>query len=227
VFEEVFDVKVLDRMSLQELCKMLGEVLDRMGKIEKGAPGGDDARYDTLMVIANQIIVRMDSIIRAHGGPEVLAQWEKSTDGYQERFKNYADTYLKGGVPLLAVGPDAPSQAPGADEAWRAKLDEIVLDEKLLDGMSAGDLFRVNSLITEKVEQLDRDLPEEVAGPAIEKLLKFGTLVIRRLDPLVREAYKDQPEKLARWEAIMNEYKDLDDEDVEDTRADVESPDVS
>jgi hypothetical protein len=102
-----------------------------------------------------------------------------------------------------------------------------VLDEKLLAGMNAGDLFRVNNLITEKVERLGAELPEDVAEPLIEKLLNFGNIVIRRLDPLVREGYKDKPEKLAEWEAIMNDYKDPDDEGAEPITADIESPHIS
>ena len=66
-----------------------------------------------------------------------------------------------------------------------------------------------------------------MAEPLIEKLLNFGRVVIRRLDPLVREGYQHQPEKLAAWEAIMNDYKDLDDEGGEDARADNESSAVS
>jgi hypothetical protein len=66
-----------------------------------------------------------------------------------------------------------------------------------------------------------------VAEPPIKKLQKFGNFVIRRLDPLVRETYRNQPEKLPGWVAIMDDYKDLDDEDGENTRADIESSEVS
>jgi hypothetical protein len=70
-------------------------------------------------------------------------------------------------------------------------------------------------------------LPEDVAEPLIVKLQNFGSMVIRRLDPLVRETYKDRPEKLAEWVAIMNDYKDLDEEDGGEARAGVEPPAAS
>lgn len=224
----MFDVKLLDRMNFGDLGKMLSHVLERMDELSDArAEGEDDSRIDVLLVIANQIIVRMDSIVRDYGNPEALEQWNRASDGYAERFKQYTKTYLKEGVPLVMAEPESPPPGSDAGVAWRAKLDELVLDEKLLDGMNAGDLFQVNSFITDKVQQLDEDLPEELSEPIIEKLLKFGDLVIRRLDPLVREAYKNQPEKLAGWVAIMNDYKDLDDAGGEDTRADIESSEVS
>ena len=228
----MFDVHLLDRMSFGDLGETLGQVLEKMDQLaEEGSADEDDTRHDVLLVIANQIIVRMNSIIRDNGldSPELLDQWNRVTKSYQEGFKNYTRTYLKEGVPLVLAEPERPSRTSGADAdaAWRAELDEIVLDEKLLDGMNAGDLFRVNRLITEKVKQFDEELPEDVAEPLIEKLLKFGDIVIRRLDPLVREGYKNRPEKLAEWEAIMNDYTDLDDEGGEDTRADIESSEVS
>jgi hypothetical protein len=102
-----------------------------------------------------------------------------------------------------------------------------VLDEKLLEGMNARDLFEVNRIITDKVKQLDEELPEDVAEPLIKKLLDFGDIVIKRLDPLVRETYRDKPEKLAAWEAIMNDYKDLDDEGGGNAQADIESSEIS
>jgi len=222
----VFDVNLLDRMSFGDLGETLDHILEEWERLgEERREGEDDPRQDMLMVIANQIIVRMDSIIRDNmvDSPELLDLWKRQTEEYRKGFNNYVRTYLKEGVPLLTVEPGGED----ADAAWRAQLDEIVLDEKLLDGMNAGDLFRVNELITEKVQKLDAELPEDVAEPLIEKLLNFGSIVIRRLDPLVREGYKDKPEKLAAWEAIMNDYKDLDDEGGGDAPADIESPYIS
>jgi hypothetical protein len=226
----MFDVKILDYLNFGDLNDTLEHVLEKMDAVAAArAEDEDDPRMDVLLVIANQIIKRMDSIIRDYGRsyPEALEQWNLASDGYAERFEQYTKTYLKDGVPLLMVEPEGTSRAAEADAAWRAKVDEIVLDEKLLEGMNAGDLFQVNAFITGKVEELDEKLPEEVSEPIIAKLLKFGELVIRRLDPLVRETYLNQPEKLAEWDAIMNDYKDLDDEDREDTRSDIESTEGS
>jgi 6-pyruvoyl-tetrahydropterin synthase len=228
----VFDVNLLDRMNFGDLRKTLDHVLEKMDQLkEEGSDDEDDPRYDALMVIANQIIERMDSVIRDNvvDSSEILDQWKRQTEEYRKGFKDYVRTYLKGGVPLLMAEPEGSSLARGedADAAWRAKLDEIVLDEKLLDGMNAGDLFQVNNFITENVKEFDEKFPEDVADPIITKLLKFGDIVIRRLDPLVRETYKDKPEKLAEWVAIMDDYKDLDDEDAEDAGADIKSSAVS
>jgi hypothetical protein len=91
--------------------------------------------------------------------------------------------------------------------------------------MNAGDLFEVNRFITEKVKWFDEEFPEDVAEPIIEKLLNFGGLVIRRLDPLVREAYADNPEKLAQWEAVLRGPADPEGEG--DGPVDIESSQVS
>jgi hypothetical protein len=228
----MFDVNLLDRMNFGDLGETLGYVLERMDALAAaGADDDDDPRMDVLLVIANQIFKRMDSIVRdyAQSHPEVLEQWSQAAVGYEEQFKQYSKTYLKGGVPLLMVEPEESSQASDAEAvaAWRAKVDALVLDEKLLDGMNAGDLAQINRFIIEQVEKFDKELPEEMAGPLIDKLLKFDDLVIRRLDPLVRETYVNQPEKLAEWEAIQNDYKDLDEEDEEHIPADIESSEVS
>jgi len=225
----MFDVKLLDGMSFRELGDTLGQVLEKMDEVSAElSEGEDDPRLDMLMVIANQIIVRMDSIIRDYGRshPEVLDQWNRATDGYEERFKQYARTHLKGGVPVLMVEPESPSQASGADAAWQAKLDEFLLDETKLDGASAGDLFPLLSLVIEKVKQFDEEFEEDISGPIIKKLLNYGDAIVRRLDPLVREDYRDQPDKLAGWEDLMRDYKALADEREESIPADVESPDI-
>jgi hypothetical protein len=94
----MFDEKLLDRMNFGELNQSLDYVLERIEKIEDGLPEGeDDPRLDLLYVIANKIVMRMDSIVREHGGahPEALAQWIKVMDGYEERFAKYTDFFLE------------------------------------------------------------------------------------------------------------------------------------
>jgi hypothetical protein len=223
----VFDVNSLDRLNFGDLGRTLERVLEKMNQIaEERSEDEDDPRTDVLLVIANQIILRMDAIIRDHGlnSPELLDQWNRQTKELQKEFDKYARTYLKDGVPLVMVEPERSSDA---DAAWRAAVDEIVLDEKLLEDMNARDLFETNRFITEEVERLDKELPEDVSEPIIKKLLNFGQIVFKRLDPLVRETYRDQPEKLAEWVAIVDDYKDLDDEGGEHAQADIESTEVS
>ncbi|MFL6334872.1 MAG: hypothetical protein ACJ754_16285 [Pyrinomonadaceae bacterium] len=212
----MFDVNSLDRLNFGDLGRALERVLEQKNQLaEERSEDEDDPRSDVLLVIANQIILRMDSIIREHGlnSPELLDRWNRQTKELQEEFDKYARTYLKEGVPLVLVEPE--------------RSDEIVLDEKLLEGMNARDLFEVNRFITDEVGRLDEELPEDVSEPIIEKLLKFGQIVFKRLDPLVRETYRDKPERLAEWVAIVDDYKDLDDEGGGHAQAGIESTEVS
>lgn len=94
----MFDYKLLDRMSFSELNQSLDYVLERIGKIEDEiSEEEDDPRLDMLYVLANKIVMRMDSIIREHGrsNPEALAQWRKVMEGYEERFEKYTDFFLE------------------------------------------------------------------------------------------------------------------------------------
>ena len=94
----MFDENLLDRMNFGDLDQSLHYVLERIGKIEDDlSEGEDDPRLDMLYVLADKIITRMNSIVREYGrsSPEVLAQWNKVMDGYEERFDKYADTFLE------------------------------------------------------------------------------------------------------------------------------------
>jgi hypothetical protein len=92
----MFDEKLLSRMSFSDLSQSLDYVLERIGGIEDElSEGEDDPRLDMFYVLANKIIMRMDSLVRESGSPEVLAQWEKTMSGYEERFEKYADTLLE------------------------------------------------------------------------------------------------------------------------------------
>jgi hypothetical protein len=83
-------------MDFGDLNQALDNVLARIGEIEDElSEGEDDPRLDMFYVVANKIIMRMDSIVREHGSPEALAQWNKAMDGYDERFEKYADTLLE------------------------------------------------------------------------------------------------------------------------------------
>ena len=85
-------------MNFSELNQSLDYVLKRMEKIEDAlSEGEDDSVLDMLCVIANKIVMRMDSIVREHGRayPEALAQWDKVMEGYEERFSKYTDFFLE------------------------------------------------------------------------------------------------------------------------------------
>jgi hypothetical protein len=113
---DVFDVNLLDRLSFGDLGKMLDHILEKLDQLdEEGSADEDDPPHDMLLVIANQIIVRMDSIIRDNSvdSPELLDQWKRVTEEHRKGFKNYVRTYLKEGCrcsgwdPRVLRGPGA------------------------------------------------------------------------------------------------------------------------
>ena len=94
----MFDETLLDRMNFGDLSRSLDYVLERIEKIEDAlSEGEDDPRLDMFYVLADKIVMRMNSIVREHGRsyPEALARWNKAMDGYEERFDKYADTLLE------------------------------------------------------------------------------------------------------------------------------------
>lgn len=96
------------------------------------------------------------------------------------------------------------------DEADIMNLDEAGLHKRL-------------SVIIAKIERIDDDDPKEEADPRIGKLLEEGRLICDRLDPIVRERYRDYPTALAEWDEVIHMCDDLDEQapkDGESSRAD-------
>lgn len=92
----MFNEELLDRMNFGDLNESLDYVLESIGKLEDElSEDEDDPRLDMFYVLANKIVVRMDSIVRESGCPEALAQWKKVMDDYEDRFEKYADTLLE------------------------------------------------------------------------------------------------------------------------------------
>ena len=46
--------------------------------------------------------------------------------------------------------------------------------------------------------------PNEPTDPEIVRLIEEGMSVVGQLDPIVRETFRDQPDKLAEWDSIMH-----------------------
>jgi hypothetical protein len=88
--------KLLDRMNFTELSQSLDHVLERIGRIEDGT-SAEELVLDMLYVLANKIVMRMDSLVRenSHSNPQALAQWRKVMSGYEERFDKYTDSFLE------------------------------------------------------------------------------------------------------------------------------------
>ena len=59
---------------------------------------------------------------------------------------------------------------------------------------------------TAKARNSEESSPETLAS--IEK----GMGLVKELDPLVREAVRNDPASLAEWEEIMREFRDLEEE---------------
>ena len=102
-----------------------------------------------------------------------------------------------------------------------------MLDEKMLDGLSAGDLFQLLAHVVERIKRADAENPEEEGGPVVGHLLRFADAITRRLDPLVRQAVAHDPAALAEWEELSRQHDALAGRGEEPLGADVESSTIS
>ena len=84
------------------------------------------------------------------------------------------------------------------------------MDEAEIQKLGAAELFQRLSILIDKVQRIDADVPDEEADPRIERLLEEGQLICKRLDPLVRERVRDDPAALAEWEDIIHSCDFLD-----------------
>ncbi|HJQ33189.1 MAG TPA: hypothetical protein VJ866_13465 [Pyrinomonadaceae bacterium] len=215
----MYDDKLLDRMNFHELNQSLGDVLKRIDKIERERrEGEDDPRLDRLYLTANNIIKRMDVMIREPGrfSAETIAKWDKSMEGYADGFQKYTDA-VREEKAAIAREAEVTAQIEALGEQLTA-----LLDEKSLDGLNAGDLALLIKVINEHVLSIDKNFSEETAEPLITQLQDFQEIVIQRLDPLLREAYANKPDKLAEWEDIMREHDDIYNEKEASAPADAE-----
>jgi hypothetical protein len=69
-------------------------------------------------------------------------------------------------------------------------------------------LFDRLTTIIQETERIDTEspVPEGEPNPALQPLFEEGTAIVRQLDPLLRERFSDQPEKLAEWARIQCDY---------------------
>lgn len=97
------------------------------------------------------------------------------------------------------------------------KMDDA-FDEIAAEELTPGDaphLFALLGQITESVQRIDKENPtgpDEETDLRIVALLRMANRITGLLDPLVRENFKDNPEKLAKWEEIMQDYNAAQDE---------------
>jgi hypothetical protein len=103
----MFDEKILDGRSFDELRQALDFVRERIDKIEEElADGEDDLRLDALYTVANIIVKRMDSLVReyAREHPGNFAQWAKVIRDYEVQYDKFTDAILEDDT-LLDVEP--------------------------------------------------------------------------------------------------------------------------
>ena len=80
--------------------------------------------------------------------------------------------------------------------------------------------FSKMDFIADEIEYLDKhsDDSGEESSPEVKAALKKCVDTVRQLDPLVRERFRDEPEPLAEWLSIMNEFADVLAEDEAERR---------
>lgn len=102
-----------------------------------------------------------------------------------------------------------------------------MFEEKLLDGLNVTDLRQLLSHILAEVKRIDEDDPDNDDDPRIERLVGVMNMVIDRMDPLMRERYRDRPEALAEWDEMIRSCDDLNDDLDEQLPAETESTLIS
>ena len=64
---------------------------------------------------------------------------------------------------------------------------------------------------------------EEECEREAAELAEINSQVAKGLDPLMREKYRDDPEKLAEWEEIMHNYESIEEEDADEPESESSS----
>lgn len=61
--------------------------------------------------------------------------------------------------------------------------------------------------IFKALARLGKKIPaeeDEASDPEIAKLIEEGMTIVKQLDPIVRETFRDRPAELAEWDSIMH-----------------------
>jgi hypothetical protein len=79
--------------------------------------------------------------------------------------------------------------------------------------MKNENLFSRMDFILREIDRIDKENhtePDEPTDPRIVELLEEGKRIQNELDPLMRETFRNRPEKLAEWDEIMHMCDDDD-----------------
>ena len=88
--------------------------------------------------------------------------------------------------------------------------------------MDERDLFKRIEVINKETRRLDEQNPsdpEEETDPRIRELFDEGIEIMKQLDPIIREKFRDDPATLAEWDEIMHMCDDLDEDDPDNSGA--------
>jgi hypothetical protein len=105
----MFDEKILDGRTFDELRRALNLIRERIDKIEDELEEGeDDLRLDAFYTIANSIIRRMDAIVRefARDNPGDFSRWDNVMRGYEAHYDKYTDSILEDDTLLDLESPE-------------------------------------------------------------------------------------------------------------------------
>ena len=105
----MFDETILDGRSFDELHRALDIIRKKIDEIEEElSDGEDDPRLDAFYTIADNIIRRMDSLVREYvrDNPGAFPQWEKVIREYQVHYDRYTDFILEDDTLLDIESPE-------------------------------------------------------------------------------------------------------------------------
>ena len=76
--------------------------------------------------------------------------------------------------------------------------------------------------IIEEIKELDeKDTGgSEESDPRVAELIAEGRRIVRELDPIVRDTFRDNPDALAEWDSIMQDFYKLEEDDSLQAKAD-------
>ena len=76
--------------------------------------------------------------------------------------------------------------------------------------------FKLLNRILKEIQRIDKENPtgpDEATDPRIIKLLDMGNQLVKGMDPVIREQYRDNPQLLAEWDSIMQPFYAAEKED--------------
>lgn len=79
-----------------------------------------------------------------------------------------------------------------------------MFDEKLLDGMTFGELNQALDYVLERMGQFEGERAEGEDDPRLDVLYVFANKIVRKMDAIVRES--GPPEAIAQWNKVMAGY---------------------